>query len=295
MILIRLMGGLGNQMFQYAFGRALALRHGAELLLDTSLLAEETTLTKRDFELGVFKNIEFRFAEPLEVFLFNGDPKASLMRRLRRRWLNLSNPRKLTIQVGNAILPDYLEARSPVCLVGRWQSYKFFQSFENLIRKDFDLSKPSDIFLDDILELINSFESVCIHVRRGDLVTVEAYNQEIGVISTEYYLKAMAEVEKKITNPTFFVFSDDIEWCKENLNEIPRAIFVDQKYAGQKALGHFFLMQQCKHFILSNSTFAWWAAYLCVESQKIVIYPKNWNQDPKLANPEMCPPDWKGI
>ncbi len=291
-ILCRLMGGLGNQMFQYAYSRALAIRNHAEVVLDTSLLAEETTFTKRNFELDVFNNIVYRLAAPFEVFLYNGDPKANFLQRLRRVFLNLFSKRKLILQEANKILPEYLKADGNICVVGRWQSYLFFEEYQEIIVREFLIEKPVGLFLDDIVEQIEITESVCLHVRRGDLVTIPIYNQEIGVLGIPYYQQAVDELKTRVIDATFFVFSDDIAWCKENLRFAAKTIFVDEKYAGEKALGHFFLMQQCKNFILSNSTFAWWTAYLSKSPEKIVFYPKQWNQDSALANPQMCPPSW---
>ena len=124
------------------------------------------------------------------------------------------------------------------------------------------------------------------------MVTSPLYNKEIGAQPLSYYTAAINYFEKKVTGSEFFVFSDDLQWCKDNLSSIYPIHFVGEELAGNSGIGHFYLMKECKYFIISNSTFAWWAAWLGEHSKKMVIYPLKWYKEPRLNNKEMCPINW---
>lgn len=296
MIMIRLMGGLGNQMFQYAFGASLAIKHKTELVIDDTLIADRSTdhlvYTHRNFELELFKNLKYRWATPEEIVLFNGAQNASAIDKIKRRLKNSLQPKKLVIQKNNQ-LNDYLKnSTDNTCYVGRWQSFRFFADHEKEIKNGFEMSKPAIDGIDQLIEEIKSVESVCLHIRRGDLVTSPLYSKTIGALDMNYYSKAMELVSGQIKQPVYFVFSDDINWCKQNLKLKGELRFIEDRFAGSRADGHFYLMKQCKNFIISNSTFAWWTAYLSINPDKKVIYPKNWYKDPEMENSEMCPNGW---
>lgn len=292
------MGGLGNQMFQYAFGRSMALKYNTELVLDDSLLLDKSSdhhvATHRNFDLDIFPNLKFRKATREEVFLFNGDPLAPLFKKIIRRVKIGFNPKKLKIQKGNKIENDYFVAAGDTCFVGRWQSYRFFKENEIIIKKEFTLN-AAPLYSNALIEQMKSIQSVCVHIRRGDLLTSPLYAKTIGALDMSYYTEAIKRMNELVKEVTYFVFSDDIEWCRQNLKTSSSIVYVDQKFSGQKAEGHLYLMTKCKHFILSNSTFAWWAAFLSLNNSKKVIYPKNWYKDESLINPEMSPPEWIAI
>lgn len=300
MIVIRLMGGLGNQMFQYAFGRAMALTHHCELVLDQSLLLDKSApheeVTHRNYDLDIFNLTNFRWATPEEVFLFNGNPNANLFKKVFRILKNKVSPKKLVIQSANAFSEKYLQIQTSTCFVGRWQSELFFKNQALQIKSDFKIKVA---FTDEVVkfqEIISSCNAVCLHMRRGDLISSNTYSNSIGALSWSYYETALAYMNQQISNPTYFIFSDDSEWCKQNIKLTAPTFFMDNTTAGNKAEGHLHLMQHCQHFIISNSTFAWWAAYLSqTKANQLVIYPKNWYKKIELQNPEMCPTNWISI
>lgn len=299
MIMIRLMGGLGNQMFQYAFGRSLAIKHQTELVLDDSFLKDKSNshevFTHRDFELDIFSNLNYRWATSKEVFAFNGNKNSGVLKRIFRKVLNQFNSKELIIQLNNEVANYVSISRNNSCYVGRWQSYKFFEDYLGEIRNEFVMNRPQINGIDDLMTQINGGESVCVHFRRGDLVTSPLYSETIGSLDLDYYVHSISHINKSVNQPNYFVFSDDIEWCKQNLNLNEKAIFIEAALSGKKSEGHFYLMQHCKHFIISNSTFAWWAAYLSSATEnKQVIYPKNWYKKAELQNPYMCPNNWIG-
>lgn len=302
MIVIRLMGGLGNQMFQYAFGRSLSLKYNKTLVLDKSLLEDKSENneinTHRNFDLDIFDLKTYRWATKDEINLFNGNINNSVLKKITRKFNNIISPKKLIVQKNNNIDHTYFDFNKNVCYVGRWQSYIFFKEFESQIISDFKINKSkinSIIGLKDMeLQILNS-ESICLHVRRADLITSSLYSKTIGVLDLDYYKTAISKFNDLIINPTYFIFSDDLEWCKKNISTNKKTIFVDATLSGEKSEGHFYLMTQCKHFIIANSTFAWWSAFISNNDKKQVIYPNNWYKDIALNNPKMCPPEWIAI
>jgi hypothetical protein len=296
MILVRLMGGLGNQMFQYAFGRTVSLHYKTELALDPTLLNDRSMpneiATHRAFDLDIFKNLKYRLATQKEIFLFNGDANASISQKAARKLNTLVSPKKLTIQKNNEL---DVEMSDDTCYVGRWQSYKFFEEKENVIKEDFQIEKPVVAGIDKLAEQIRNCNSVCVHVRRTDLVSSTLYSKTIGALDLNYYKRSMDVITQNEKDPVYFVFSDDIEWCKQHIKSNNPLYFVENTLAGEKAEGHLYLMTQCKHFIISNSTFAWWGAFLSENKFKNVIYPNQWFKDAALKNPYMSPKEWIGI
>lgn len=299
MILIRLMGGLGNQMFQYAFGRRMALANNTELVLDQSLLLDRSQphelVTHRNFDLDIFNLQSFRWATEAEIFSYNGSANAPAVKKVFRKIKNKISQKKLIIQQDNEFNPDYFAVKPNVCFVGRWQSELYFNDASKQIKKEFTIKINGSDEIKKYQAVINNCNAVCLHVRRADLITSAVFSKSIGVLNWSYYENALTYIREKVTNPVFFVFSDDIEWCKQNVILSEQTYYMDENTAGSKAEGHLYLMQQCKHFIISNSTYAWWGAWLSNELDKQVVYPKNWYKDIKSNNPKMCPTSWKGL
>jgi hypothetical protein len=296
MILVRLMGGLGNQMFQYAFGRALSLKYETELVLDPTLLGDRSmpneVATHRAFDLDIFNNLKYRLAKEKEVFLFNGNTQASAVQKASRKINTFFSPKKLVIQRNNEL---DIESSDDTCYVGRWQSYKFFEGEDEIIKKDFQLPRPTIAGIEELADQIKNCNSICVHVRRTDLISSELYSKTIGALDLNYYKRAMDIIYQMEKEPIYFVFSDDMTWCKQNIKADGKIQFVENAMAGDKAEGHLYLMTQCKHFIISNSTFSWWGAFLAENKTKKVIYPSQWFKDEALKNPYMSPKEWTGI
>jgi len=290
------MGGLGNQMFQYAFGKRMALVNNTELVLDQSLLLDKSQphelVTHRNFDLDIFNLQDYRWATDEEIFLYNGNPNAPVTKKIVRKLKNIISPKKLIIQQANEFNKEYLDIKNDVCFVGRWQSELYFKDAAGQIQKEFTFKTTFNREIEKCQEIIKECNAVCLHVRRGDLITSAVYSSSIGALNWTYYEQALAYIRQQVINPVFFVFSDDITWCKQNIIFPEQTYFMDNDTAGNKAEGHLYLMQQCKHFIISNSTYAWWGAWLSKEIDKKVVYPKNWYRDVTYNNPKMCPPNW---
>ena len=224
--IIPITGGLGNQLFQYAYGRKLELIDKKQVIFDTSFFTENTKDTSRPFLLDRFNiNPQAKFSAVKK------NPVTQFIKKI--------------IQKITGIYPLY-------------QSEKYFLSIKEIILKEFTLKDST------LTQSINLKDSVSIHIRRGDYVN----NAHHNLCDLNYYHEAIKYIKSKINNPTFFIFSDDIEWVKENL-KIDNAVYVSG--SGIKEYEEMILMSQCSHNIIANSTFSWWGAYLNKNYDKIVM------------------------
>jgi hypothetical protein len=297
-VITQLLGGLGNQMFQYALGFRLARDFGMDLLVDTSVLEDHSARrgsVKRVFDLDLF-SLSCVKASPTERWRYNahGLPFAV---RVSRRVLKPFLGGDLVVEPGFRFQPDLLaRRRPPKYIAGLWQSWRYLTGREEEIRKEFTFREafaPESI---DLVERLRLDSSVAIHVRRGDYVTNPVDAATLGFVGSDYYRRAVdAAVPGSSGGKEFFVFSDEIEWCRANVDWLPGPVtFVDSSRQKDRAAHHldFQLMAQARNFILSNSTFAWWAAWLSSATDKRVIAPMRWFNDPSLDSSDLCPPEW---
>lgn len=173
---------------------------------------------------------------------------------------------------------------------GQFQSEEYFKGIENILRDEFTLKQPLDSRYKELLDKIKSVQSVSIHIRRGDFMSVVTNNPLMPV---SYYKNAVEYIKEKIPSPHFFIFSDDIEWAKKNLSFIEQIEFVSQP--DMCDYEELTIMSRCKHNIIGNSTFSWWGAWLNIHPDKIVISPKNWLGDTernKIYVSHLLPESW---
>jgi hypothetical protein len=277
MIITKLMGGLGNQMFQYALCRRLSLENGVPLGVDLSFLQRRDMgpgFTYRDYDLDMF-SMEPNLSVPVgeKIFLIN-------------------QPHFHYSADVVSVASRLLQAGKHVMLDGYWQTPKYFGDFEANIKQDFQFRNKIDDATEqhviDLLGLIRSTNSVMINIRRTDYLS----NNFHGVMGSDYFEHGAKLIAKRVENPKYFVFSDDYEWCLANL-KIKDAVFVDSSYSGKKYEYKFQLMKECKHFVISNSTFAWWPAWLsCSSPDKQVIAPSRWFADSNINTNDLIPSDW---
>ncbi|MFA5104881.1 MAG: alpha-1,2-fucosyltransferase [Candidatus Margulisiibacteriota bacterium] len=289
MIIIKLMGGIGNQMFQYACGRALAFEYDMPLLLDTFELEIQKNFkihASRVYELGIF-TISARKAQLNEVSKYYNRNILSIV--LNK--VGLSNRIK---EKNEGFFPVRLCRLGTSYLEGYWQSEKYFLPIEQIIRQEFAFKYPLDSINQQIAEQIGTCISVGLHVRRGDYVNNPHTHQVHGICSKEYYLHAMELMNKSLKNPVFFIFSDDIVWAKENLNCGNNARFIDHN-RDRESYRDMQLMSLCKHHVIANSSFSWWGAWLSRNPEKIVIAPKKWFNTDKLNTKDIIPEKWLKI
>lgn len=285
------MGGLGNQMFQYAAGRRLALQHRAELKLDLSFLQENVdVITVRNYELGHL-GIRVSIATSDEVSALTGIGE-NRIKRILRKFISKSNPGHRHIHEPYFhFYPDLLDAPDNSYLEGYWQSERYFKDVDNIIRNEFSVVTKPDACNVEMAERIGSANSVSIHIRRGDYVSSNVINSYHGVCSTEFYRNAVKIVAERVTSPHFFVFSDDPLWAKENFRLSYETTYLDHN-GSDKGYEDLRLMSLCRHCIVANSSFSWWGAWLCGNPDKIVIAPRRWFNVPDLNTDDLLPESW---
>lgn len=286
MIIVRLKGGLGNQLFQYAIGRHLATTKDTSLVLDTSSYKTDTL---REYSLSGF-NISGHPSDKL--FFFATDGRVRLLNRAIQAVRKLfSKPFQIVSEKSFSFDPSVLNCSDHSYLDGFWQSENYFLPIENTIREDLKLKTPVEGPLKKIAEHICSSNSVSIHVRRGDYVSNPTTTAFHGFCDSDWYIKATNWLEKKVGNPTYFVFSDDYEWAKSNLNFQAETVFIPPSPKGQEH-NDMYVMSLCKHNIIANSSFSWWGAWLNDNPSKIVIAPKEWFAASHINTSDLIPTSW---
>jgi hypothetical protein len=267
MIITRLKGGLGNQMFLYAIGRHLAIKNKTKLKLDLTYLKLDKI---RKYELNNFNInakvipmpfgsiILSRITYKILRVLFKHLKKENLYPKQKDYYFDES-----ILKNKRFIIDDY------------WLGEGYFKDIGDIIRKEFTLkdklNKENNLMLKKIINL----NSICIHIRRGDIAVYERGNEVGRLLGLNYYYNAIKLITKKTKKPHFFIFSDDLDWAKENLEiDLPTTyVGINGPEEGYKDLN---LMKHCKHFITANSTFSWWAAWLSENKKKIIITPERW-------------------
>lgn len=301
MILVRLMGGLGNQMFQYAFARSMALKNKVELKLDASLLGPQESAGSnhvvRHYDLDIFAP-GAAFASKKEVELFNGKAVPSVAGRIAFRLNRIAGRHRLIIQKENEYDPLQLASvTDDCCLVGRWQSELFFREHAAEVRKMFSFKGfVPGAASKQISEEMERTVSVGIHVRRGDYVSNPLYASGIGALVPKYYTDAIAAIAEKLGSEenamTLFFISDDMDWCRKTFGHFPRSVFAEQVKGKDGYAADLWLLTRCRHVVISNSTFAWWGAYLGESEQGIVVAPGNWARKAAFSPAHIVPDRW---
>jgi hypothetical protein len=289
MIITRLAGGMGNQMFQYACGRALSLRYGVSLGLDTTFLLDRTPIpnfTFREYNLEPF-NIQAQVVSKREVPFWHRKHFSGFFMRygdaLRRKLFTSPGKEKSDHHFDPAIFsvgPNaYLE--------GWWQSYRYFEGYEDIIRADFTLKTPPSEKVQALIDDIRSKNAVCLHIRRGDYLAASHFHP---VLSKEYYDRALATIAETEAIDCIYVFErDDIEWCKEHLSFEYPVVYVENDCTMAEYVT---VMSSCKHFVLANSSLSWWAGWLGTDSRKKVVCPSIWFADSSIDTKDRFPPEW---
>lgn len=278
MIIIRLSGGLGNQLFQYAMARSVADFHRVDLKLDTT--AYMRNLAPRAFRLDNFC-IRAEVVEGLGIASLK-QPRSLVGRGLKKA--KLAGNKTLYMEKARGLYDESVFNSPNRYFDGYWQNEKYFLGNRGSIKKDLRLRLSLQPAAQKYAEKISCSNAVAIHVRRGDYLN----NPAIGVLDSDYYQKAAKYVHEKTTRPQFFVFSDDIDWCRHNINCIGDLTYVDDTTS---EVDDFALMKLCNHNIIANSSFSWWAGWLNNNEDKIIVAPKVWvAKDPGGYN--ICPSGW---
>ena len=292
MIVVRLIGGLGNQLFRYAVARHLAEIHRTVLKIDISGFK---TYKLHRYSLWPF-NIQESFASPEEVTALTV-PKRGIAECVIKRVLRRP-PEPAPTYIREKKLfhfnPDILELPDGIYLDGSWQSEKYFADIENIVRQEFTVKTPPTGKNKELAEQITSRESVSLHIRRGDFVSNSHTNQVHGTCDLDYYFRCVEHLTQTVKNPHFFIFSDDPEWARDNL-KLPYPMTLVDHNGADKNYEDLRLMSQCKHHIIANSTFSWWGAWLNQNPEKIVLAPKRWFKSDDYKPKDLIPDGWSKV
>lgn len=290
MIVTKLMGGMGNQMFQYAFAKHLATKHNVRLKIDTSFLLDriprEDSFVYRNYDLDIF-NLSAEVATATEI--------AALTHRISNEFANKLLNKLIGRKHTHVFEPQFnfskkcFLASANSYLEGYWQTEKYFKPIDELLRKyDFSFKNPMSPLALTLGSIIQLSSAICVNIRRGDFVT----NDFHGALGVDYYRNAEMFIRAEVTDPHYFVFSDDLDWCRENISFVGNVTYVGHEFAGDKFQDYLQLMIMCKHFVIPNSSFAWWAAWLNTSNSKMVIAPKKWFNNPTWDTRDLTPNEW---
>ncbi len=289
MIFVKLMGGLGNQMFQYAAAKALSVRHGVTLKVDLSFLndrSDRENFTFREYELDCFDN-PIQIATNKELSIFN--PPNKIISSLKS-FLGISGPMRYcenTFKYNES----FSELPNEILLEGYFQSEKYFLQIRSLLLQDFKWRSPASGVNLSLIENIKSTNSVSIHIRRGDFAENKVINSFHGLCDINYYKRAILHINQKTENVFFFIFSDDINWAKKEIGMSSNMIYIDHNI-GKESYWDMRLMSYCKHNIIANSSFSWWAAWLNENQSKIVCAPEKWFNNENIDTSDLIPSAW---
>lgn len=282
MIINHINGGLGNQMFQFAAGKTLAWLNNTFLKLDVS---EFDKSKLRNFGLFCFEtNIAFASKNEISDLLpsHNFEKALQYISPIKKR----TYYREKSFSFDNKVL----QLGKNVYLKGYFQSEKYFLPAKDIIRKDFRFKKNLLSHLTEFAAQLQNKNSVAVHIRRGDFSANPEIAEYHGTLEKDYYERAIRVIRSKMEDPTFYFFSDDIKWVSENLL-VPGSTVI----SGTITKNHFedlYLMTQCRHNIIANSSFSWWGAWLNDNMNKVIVCPERWfNNGPKDTQ-DIIPNGW---
>ncbi len=286
MIVVKLTGGLGNQMFQYAFAKSLSLKKRKSFLLDANDFKYDAL---RNFELDLF-HLGDKLASP-EIIRISKIKQVNRFRQLINKVFQRRPKNEVFIENDLDYNSD-IESVKLNYYHGYWQTEKYFKQFEKEIRNDFQMQiEPNEYYL-EMIQAAKNTESVSVHFRRSDFANNPETNQFHGLCDLTYYKKAMEYIKGSLDNVTFFMISDDIEWVKNEFQNESNIIYIEN-YKG-KDYEDMRLMSNCKHNIIANSSFSWWGAWLNENTSKIVVSPSRWfkNEEKQQQTKDLIPENW---
>ncbi len=290
MIIVRLIGGLGNQLFQYALGRTLAASRATTLKFDIS---GYESYKLHEYALHHFNILE-SFATRDEIRRLRGG--GWIAGRLPRRLQKLNPFRKGSYMLERNFSFDagVLDAPDDVYLDGYWQSEKYFESIESDLRREFTVRHHLTGRNQELAARIANCNAVSVHVRRGDYVSNTTFSQVHGICNPEYYRSATRRIADLSPRPHFFVFSDEPEWVTANLH-LNHPMTVVTGNDARHNYEDLRLMRLCRHHVIANSSFSWWGAWLNANPDKTVIAPARWFAVEGYDTRDLFPPAWQTI
>lgn len=284
MKIVNVIGGLGNQMFQYSFALALKNITKGKVKLDIGNFTGYKL--HNGFEIGkIFTNyLEIANGKEVKKISYqSNDVYSKVLKKIFKRKKFEFYEQKMEYKEFSSIIDKkYFK--------GYWQSEKYFYVIKDEIKNFFKFPEIKDNKNMKILKRINSSNSVSIHIRRGDYVSHPIHG---GICSIAYYKKAIEHLKINVKEPVFYIFSNDIQWCKENLN-LSEANYIDWNQ-GEMSFRDMQLMSECQHNIIANSSFSWWGAWLNNNTDKIVVAPSKWFNSENMNIKDLIPKEWVKI
>lgn len=294
MVISHILGGIGNQMFQYAAGRALAVHSGQPHRIDLSSFSSYQL--HNGYELSRVFNLKTEAAEPILIRdLLGWRAHQFAMRLLRRPQMAGFRGSRLIVEPHFNFWPEFFKLKGDCYLFGYWQSDRYFKFIENVIRDDFVFRVPLEGENAELgLGLRDSrIQSVSLHVRRGDYLSDAKTSHIMNVCDPAYYYRAIQYIADRLESPVFYIFSDDIAWVKENIRIEYPCVYIDHNH-GTESYRDMQLMSMCQHHIVANSSFSWWGAWLNKNTKKIVVSPKNWFRN-GMNDADLIPENWQRL
>lgn len=304
MIILQLEGGLGNQMFMYAFARKIQKITNEHIFIDCSELWENKKMsTPRSYALNNFKlNSKVHVISPFFAKIVNfyaGKLKLLYKELVGTEIIDTAEKVFLASRYGLYSFDNYykyydnISYKAPIKLINSYfMSEKYFQEAKNEIIQEFKIVKKCSGVNAKMLKRIKQENSVCVHIRLGDYLSPKIRGW-IYVCDENYFIRAMRKIAEEVEKPQFFVFApsqQDINYIKKNFRFEYDVIFVELRNPDFEELR---LMKNCKHFIISNSTFSWWAQYLSKNPNKVIVAPNIWDRSGKEI--DIYQENWKLI
>jgi hypothetical protein len=289
-VVVILRGGLANQMFQYALGLAMAEQSGCRLEVDTSAVDADR---KRDYALGMCNPVP-RLVSDTDRIMMRFLRSTPLWTWRGTRWqAAIPGGPRIVQERGPAFDARVLAVEGSLILDGYWQTERYFSDHRPLIEQTFDWAHAAKgVASDSMIEMIESPRSVAVHVRRGDYVRETTTNAFHGVCEPDYYTRASAIILEHVTQPHFFIFSDDIDWAEANV-PLPGERTVVRHARAVAPHVDMWLMSRCRHAIIANSSYSWWAAWLTERPGKCIVAPRAWFRDESMRGITPVPDRWQ--
>lgn len=292
-VTVSLYGGLGNQLFQYATARSLAIRLQAELALDLAwfnIVNKMPDVTPRKFALAPF-NIQGILQNEGAALFMTGNR----IQRLAKKILQLIRPSITNInliQEGKLTFdPHIFSLHGSLWLKGHWGSFKYYQNIRPLLQHEIATPGQLNPKSAELISAISESDAIAIHIRRGDYVTNKRAAKRHCLCDMEYYRAGLQIAAQGLKNPHCYIFSDDTEWVRDNFKIAVPMTIVDIN-GPDDAHQDLWLMAACKRFIIANSSFSWWAAWLSKAKDKLVVCPKKWAVRANHDTQNLIPADW---
>lgn len=291
---VNIVGQLGNQLFEYACARQLQEIYGGKIYLNTYEMKRHTP----NFRLGLLdyklnNNVEVIDDRPLRGANADNIFVKTMRKCFPAYYFNICAKKGIFVWKSARIYKELPKLNQPseIILNGYWQCDKYFKDIEDVIKKEFEPKIPLNPDNQELYDRICSTNSVCVTIRRGDFMNSKN-RKTFFVCDEKYFSKAMAEMKKIQPDCTFFGFSDEVEWVKNNIDFPGDVYFESGKDPTYEKLR---LMSACKNFILSNSSFSWWAQYLSNNRDKTVIAPDVWYRTGHHAKADLYDDSWRLI